>query len=68
MERLLDQAADYQAQHPEWRPGQSLYNALTWVHPRLAKRLRGSKFDPFHIDSRIPAFLLYVQRHWDDQG
>ena len=40
-----------------WRQGQTMFNVLWELHPTLAAVIRGSEFDPFYRDARIPAFL-----------
>jgi len=39
------------------RLGQWAYNLLYDHHPEIASRLSGTEYDPFHDESRIPAFL-----------
>lgn len=53
-------------QHPEWRRGQSLFNALSAVRPELAEKLRTSDMDPFYWDDRLSAALLWIDQHWED--
>jgi len=47
-----------------WRSGQYAFNLLVKVRPDIAELLRGSDFDPFHDDSRLPAFYSFVLRNW----
>ena len=49
-------ALDRLREHPEWRRGQALFNALYELHPHAADRLRATPADPFYDDQRIPAF------------
>lgn len=51
---------------PSWRAGQGAFNLLCNVRPDLAELLRGSEFDPFHNNNRLPDFYDFVMRHWDD--
>lgn len=54
-------------QRPQgWRKGQLAFNLLCDIHPTLADKVRGTSNDPFYRDNRIPDFLMFVQRHWDD--
>lgn len=51
---------------PQWRAGQTAFNILVQVRPDIAEMLRGSDYDPFHQDYRLPAFYDFVWRHWGD--
>jgi hypothetical protein len=42
--------------HPEIREGQSLMNALADVNIDLYREITATEFDPYYLDSRIPAF------------
>jgi hypothetical protein len=42
--------------HPEIREGQSLMNALADVNVDLYREITATEFDPYYLDSRIPAF------------
>jgi len=56
--------ADGALEHnPEWRRGQAYFNTLAAFHPEVAEQFRGSLTDPFHNDSKLPAFLDAV-REW----
>ena len=44
------------------RIGQALFNGLYAVRPDIADAIRGSDTDPFHDDSRLPAFLAELGR------
>lgn len=48
MNRYLTHAANLKTEHPEWRWGQTLFNALAMDHPAIAEEIRGSPLDPFH--------------------
>jgi len=50
----------------EWRKGQGVFNLLCKIRPDLAEMIRGSDFDPFYRDERLPAFYSYLCRHWDE--
>ena len=49
-----------------WRRGQYAFNLLHSMKPKLAELVRATPIDPFHRDERIPAFLEFVQAHWED--
>jgi hypothetical protein len=53
-------------QHPEWRAGQTLFNALYLVRPDLSEQIRTTELDPFHVSSRIAAFNSWLAEHWAD--
>lgn len=50
------------------RSGQWLMILLAEHNPALHNHIMTfrSDVDPFYVDNRIPAFLEYVQEHWDD--
>lgn len=54
-------------QHPEWRRGQSLFNALSAVRPELAEKLWAQGPDPFYLDDRLDEALLWIDQHWKDE-
>lgn len=39
------------------RLGQWAFNLLSDYHPQIAQVLSGTEYDPFHDDTKIPAFL-----------
>jgi hypothetical protein len=43
--------------NPEWRRGQTYFNELVWLNPKLADYIRGGEFDPFYRDKAITPFL-----------
>lgn len=43
-----------EAEHPQWRRGQALFNTLWKLHPEIANAIRGDDhLDPFHNDHNI---------------
>lgn len=50
-------------EHPEYRVGQALFNAITALDDGLAERLRKSGCDPFYEDANVGAAIgwLYVK-------
>ena len=54
------------ARTADWRLGQAYFNVLTEARPELAEKVRGSMVDPFHDDSRIGDFLVFISDHWDE--
>lgn len=52
-------------ERPGLRHGQTAFNALARVHPRLANALRGTHDDPFYDDNRLPRFFARVTSEWE---
>ena len=48
------------------REGQWLFNTLLEAYEKLAEKLRGTEYDPFYVDDRIPKFWEFVRIHWND--
>lgn len=44
----------------EQRLGQRMFNGLHAAFPEIAEAIRGTEYDPFQLDERIPAFLKRV--------
>ena len=57
---VRERAAAMRQADPEIRAGQSLFNALAELDPRLAERARGGVADPFYVDQRVPVFASFV--------
>jgi hypothetical protein len=47
------------------RAGQAYFNLLNEVRPDLAEYVRGTLYDPFYRDARIPEFLAFIASRWD---
>ncbi len=43
------------------RSGQQAFNDLYLSDPAIANLIRGSEFDPFYDDTRLPAFRRRVE-------
>lgn len=56
--RLAATIQELRAAHPEWREGQTAFNALHRLHPHVADTMRGTHDDPFYSDERL-------ERFWD---
>lgn len=48
------------ARPDELRLGQWMFNELHSEFPDIAKQITGTEYDPFYVDSKIPAFLKRV--------
>lgn len=55
----------YQAFKNYQRIGQAYYNMLRIWKPELEKEIENTTFDCFGDDSRLPAFLVWVQARLD---
>lgn len=54
----------YWADHPQQRAGQALFNTLSHHKPALAKKLQGTRKDPFYTDDRFEAAKLFIEENW----
>lgn len=54
-----------QAGLPNWRSGQTHFNVLCDMRPDLSERVRATELDPFHLDSRLPQFLAFLEAEWN---
>jgi hypothetical protein len=59
-------AGNLQSAFPEWRKGQSIYNALTRVRIDLSRQIDGTELDPFHNDGVVSALSVWLEAHWTD--
>jgi hypothetical protein len=65
--KYLKEVVDvHDSAYPDLRWGQAYFNVLYSKKRRLADELRGTDFDPFYSDHKIPAFLDYIATHWND--
>lgn len=65
MEQYLKQVDALLVNNPNWRKGQTYFNALHLCNPILANKVRGSLLDPFYKDSNILAFLEWLTDNWE---
>jgi hypothetical protein len=66
VKQLEATASQYQKQFPAWRKGQAFFNALMELSPLLAEEVRGTDLDPFHIDDKVEAFLMWVEENYKE--
>jgi hypothetical protein len=52
----------------KWREGQCIFNAAYAILPDELNKIRGSRYDPFHINERIPLFWEYLESMLVDGG
>jgi hypothetical protein len=52
-------------EHPEWRKGQSIFNALWEVDPALALKMQGTDVDPFYENSRNLDAMTWIARQYE---
>ncbi len=57
---------DFHTSDHHQRVGQFFFNRLCDVKPMLGERVRSEQFDPFYLNERLPVFLEFVSKHWDD--
>jgi hypothetical protein len=50
----------YDLTYPEWRTGQSLFNAIESLRPDLASQIRGTTSDPFYSNKSISTCLVWL--------
>lgn len=51
-----------QAENPQWRWGQTLFNTTWQLYPDLATKVQGTMYDPFNLNSRADGFLEWLDR------
>ncbi len=42
------------------RKGQAFFNALHFLHPLIADKIRASEFDPFHDDGKLDECIKQI--------
>lgn len=62
---LISEAKQMRDNHPDWRYGQCMFNALYLIAPDIANIVRTTKAYPFHDDTRINAM---IQRFFKERG
>lgn len=55
----------YAAIHTQQRFGQAHYNSFRILYPWLENEIINTEFDCFNDDSKLPAFLTWVQASLD---
>jgi hypothetical protein len=67
-DRVLMYATEDRAKYPEWRVGQSMFNSLCIVCPVTADKIRGTVYDPYACDNRLPLFKERCFELWNMQN
>lgn len=49
-----------------WRRGQTHINLLWDVRKDLHAKVLASEDDPFYDDAKLPGFLAWLERNWDE--
>ena len=57
---VIGNAGKMRKKYPELREGQSYFNALHALHSKVASYIVGTDIDPFHTDSNIDNFMVYM--------
>jgi len=59
---LMDYVIIQEENHPEWRQGQTLFNCLNDLQPKLANSIRGTRTDPFHVTdiNRLDEIMFFI--------
>jgi len=60
VEKIHAAAFRLRREHPEYRRGQSYFNAAHDLYPDLASPLAGTDVDCYYIDANVDAFLRAV--------
>ena len=63
--RYLKDANYYIGIHTQQRLGQAYYNSFRIIYPYLEDEIIHTEFDCFNDDSKLPAFLTWVQARLD---
>lgn len=60
VETVKKMAARMRKDHPEYRKGQALFNALHIMHPEVAENVRSKSYDPFYKDENIEECIKQI--------
>ena len=52
---------------PDWREGQTCYNALHMNRPAWAQEIHGGTLDTFHRDDYLPAFRVWLKAKFEGE-
>lgn len=65
LKRVMDwRIANQHGLAKEWRGGQTYMNLLYDARPDLYRKVSGTDFDAFQLDSRIPALMVWLEKNW----
>jgi len=60
LKRVVELQINLQEKYPEWREGQSFFNALNLLVPEVANEIRGTEYDPYHVNNRLVKCMEYI--------
>lgn len=60
LENVLRRSEVLREQHPLWRRGQRLFEALADINRPLAFDVEGTDVDPYYDDSRVVVFFGWI--------
>lgn len=59
--KIFDRWQHLMTEHPEYRVGQALYNAINQVDPAMAVTVRLSNdLNPYYVDTRVSACIGFI--------
>jgi hypothetical protein len=58
--KILNIAMDQVKDNPYYRLGQAFFNILYEQHEDISNEIRGTEFDPFYNDKKIPKCIEYI--------
>ena len=61
MDTIHEKIWETMIQYPQLRVGQCMYNALAGVAPEIARKIKGTKYDPFDSSKNATAFFNKVE-------
>ena len=60
LKKVIKLQREYLKEYPNWREGQTFFNALYDLYPEVANKIRGTELDPFHNNHAIPRLLNHL--------
>jgi len=60
--KIKERAKEQRITYPQWRAGQSIFNAAFELYPYQADQIRSTFHDCFYDDLRIEEFLNALER------
>jgi hypothetical protein len=66
-DKFFKHTVDIWSQHPEYREGQLVFNALVEFDPEAAIGISGTSLDPFYDAGNIFVLLCHLYKQWEGQ-